>query len=165
MRITWKEIAESIVAGSIVLSLLFVGYELRQSRSIAIFDGAIAAEESLFNLRSLQIENIDVWQRGCAGGELTSTENGIFSKIVDAVNFRNFTAWSRANLGLVQQDSEFFARGIAIERYNYPGFNDAWLENYGDRQAWGEWPIAVDSIYQALNDESVKLTPGRTNCG
>ena len=162
---TWNKVVESIAIMSVVLSLLFVGYELRQSQSIAIFDGAIAAEEARFNLRSLQVENIEVWQKGCRGSELSEIEKGIFNKIVDTVNFRRFTGWRRANLGMVEREPEAFARDIALDRYSFPGFNTGWLEIVGGRQIWGAWEKSIDSIYESLKAESASSTLPLSNCG
>jgi hypothetical protein len=162
---SWKNIAESVAILSVVLSLLVVGYELRQSRSIAIFDGAIAAEEARFNLRSLQIENIEVWQKGCRGGELSESEKGIFSKIVDTVDFRRFTGWRRANFGMVQRDPDDFAKEMALDRYNYPGFNTAWLEIVEYRQTWGPWEESIDFIYKSVITEPISSTTSISNCG
>lgn len=165
MNITWKNIAESIAILSVVLSLLFVGYELRQSQSIAIFDGAIAAEEARFNLRSLQIENIEVWQKGCRGDELSEIESGIFTKIVDTVNFRRFTGWRRANLGMVEREPEAFERDIALDRYSFSGFNVAWLEVVGSRQTWGPWERSIDSTYESYKTESMPSILPLSRCG
>ena len=165
MNLSGKELAESIAIISVVLSLLFVGYELRLSRSIAIFDGAIAAEQARVNVRSLQIEQIDIWQKGCAGGELSTSEAGIFNRLVDIANFRKFTGWRRANLGMVERDPEPFAREMALERHKFLGFNTAWLEVVGSRQNWGPWELSVDSIYESLNSDSQNSTPYFSNCG
>jgi len=162
---TWKNIAEAIAILSVVLSLIFVGYELRQSRSIAIFDGAIAAEEARFNLRSLQVENIEVWQKGCRGDELSESEKGIFNKIVDTVDFRRFTGWRRANFGMVERAPDAFAKDMALDRYNYPGFNAAWLEIVEHRQTWGPWEGSIDSIYKSLITEPPTSTTSPSNCG
>ena len=175
LKPTWKEIAETIAIASIVVSLLFVGYELRQSRSIALFEGAIAVEEAEHNLRSLQLEYIDIWHKGCLGDELSPNEKGIFNRIVAAVNFRGFSSWTRANQGFLNEEPIFFSRKVAQSRFQFPGFNESWVEIAGfdrdsnnssfNRGSWGSWLTDVNSNYASLIDANTNRTADVSNCG
>lgn len=151
---------------------MFVGFELRQSRTIAQFEGFVELEEVERNLLSLQIENIDIWQRGCLDEELSIEEKGIFTKMVQAVGIRGFTSWQRANLGLLDVEPGFFTYGVALTRFRFPGFDKAWIAGYSRRSAdlsydppAGSWSGAVESTFRNLDENTIERNADVSLCG
>ena len=62
-----KDIAEMIGIVSIVLSLVFVGLEVRQTGEIASLEMLDRSREVQQGLHTLMIDNADVWARGLHG--------------------------------------------------------------------------------------------------
>jgi len=162
MKIDTKHLIEIIGISGLIASLLFVGYELRLSRSIAQNEGFAVISELSTAIMSLQAEYADIWQRGCLDEELTTEERVIFARIFQATTFRGFTLWARANIGLMGAPPEQFARIIALDRHRFEGYNKMWNENRTTRRpdlsstiTDNSWGAAVESIYDDLkrNDE------------
>ena len=67
---SWKDIAELVDMTPIVLSLLFVRLQLRQSRQVAVEERVNNTTERKNAIRELIVANADIWQRACAGEQL-----------------------------------------------------------------------------------------------
>jgi len=59
---------------AVVVSLVFVGQEIRQSRQIAQMDQLAVARGLFADLQGRIQASPDVWYRGCAGQTLTDAE-------------------------------------------------------------------------------------------
>lgn len=158
MKLELRTIGEIIAVASVVFSLLFVGYELRLSRSIAESQHLEANAGLASDLRQLILLNADVWNRGCLGEELAPNERIVFNSIVHAaINFR-YTQWAKAGVGISFATPEFAARNLALSRYRYPGFDRAYIENWEAQRSDTEynleeletWALAVENQYQSL---------------
>ena len=69
---------------ALVASLVFVGFQVKQTDDIAtddVFDSIIV---NTIELSSLIAENADVWARGCLGEELSSAERIRFGQVFNA---------------------------------------------------------------------------------
>lgn len=91
MKITIRQMVEILGVTTVVLSLLFVGYELRLARSIAESEGFIQTAELTRSLNEYISNNADLWARGCMAEELTLSENVIFTNIASSVIGYQFT--------------------------------------------------------------------------
>ena len=96
----WKDIAELVGIAAIVASLVFVGQEIQQSREIARLEwtGVLAAEQVA--LDSLLSSEAEVWRKGCAGSELSPTEQTVFTRLFSSFHHFAFARWVRGNVGL-----------------------------------------------------------------
>ena len=166
MKLELRTVGEIIAVASVVFSLLFVGYELRLSRSIAESEQIEANATLNTNLRELILLNSDVWNRGCLGEELTPNEKMVFNNIEEAANLFRYTQWAKASAGIYfggNQDTlepETAAMRLALNRYRYPGFNQAYIEGWeaqrNDTEYDAEelelesWALAVENAYQSL---------------
>ena len=78
------------------------------------------------SLRDSIASHADVWQRGCVGEDLTTTERTVFYNLVMAYTYRYFQRWA-ASRSLVSAGGEStFVDGVALNVRDYPGFRDAW---------------------------------------
>ena len=173
MSIEKKHVFETLGVLGIIASLLFVGFELRLSRSIALNEGFATQNELAIALMSMQSENADVWQRGCLGEELTQEEKVVFGKIFAAtVNYR-FTLWSRANVGLMGASPERWARYVAFDRYQFTGFNEYWIEGLNRRnpdrelstEAMGPWQADIERVYEEYVSSNTPKDLDVSYCG
>ena len=81
---SWKEIAELVGMTAIVLSLIFVGIQLRQSQQLANEDRVNYSNERQNAIRELIVANADIWHRACEGEPLDPGSRVIAAKIYDA---------------------------------------------------------------------------------
>ena len=116
-----REAIEFIGITAVVVSLAFVIYELRLSRSIARSEGFNQINELNQGLSEMIASHPDVWHRGCLGEELTPEESIIFSKLAQARVVHGFTQWGRAQAGISTNIPEAIAYSLALNIYLFPG--------------------------------------------
>jgi hypothetical protein len=80
----WKDIAELAGIAAIVLSLLFVGLQLKQGQQLAVEDRVNYTNERQNAIRGLIVANADIWQKACMGEPLEPASRIIAAKIFDA---------------------------------------------------------------------------------
>ena len=81
------------------------------------------------SLRSLIIENADVWMRGCTGESLSTEELTVFRQQVRAYHFKYLTM-RLASLSASGTESAFLSavNNVAVNSQRFPGSKKAWLE-------------------------------------
>ena len=116
--------AEIIALVSVVLSLLFVGYELRLSREQAFADSFATTFESISVFEDMVTTNSPIWRRGCLGEDLSEDEKMIFARIVVThVNLMR-TLYYRTSTEITQTNPDSFPRWVASSRYRFPGYDN-----------------------------------------
>lgn len=166
-----RELVEVIGVVAVVLSLVFVGFELRFSSTVARTETYGVGNEINANLQSVIVENADVWQRGCMGEQLTDEERAIFAHILSMYDNRSFVLFARSQTGLLGRDPESIALGSAIQRYRYPGFNEMWVQRISavdpafEYRATSGWRGAVESAYQELLQSGLPSEGNPALCG
>ena len=121
----WMQVAGIF---ALVLSLIFVGVQLRQEQEIAIVDTYGAVAETEINISVLVSENMAIWRRGLEGGDLSEDERGVFDGLIAAVAAhyqRMFIRWSRLGPG----DPDRVASEFAYAMYVFPGLRKAFEAN------------------------------------
>ena len=120
---------------ALVASLVFVGFQVKQTDDIAtddVFDSIIV---NTIELSSLIAENADVWARGCLGEELSYTERIRFGQVFNAWSTAGYIGWKRltaANLG--DADPQFVINSYAANLYRFP-------ELLSLSRSMGEWDV------------------------
>jgi len=138
----WKTIAEFAGITGIILSLVFVGLQLRQEQRVALAERGINVAQSFYEVHNGTIENAAVWVKGNAGvDELSPAETAIY----DALIRKQFThaywnSYAARQLG--------DTRAIGIH-----GFAAFLYENPGARRTWIAW-------MKTEQDYREKLLPG-----
>lgn len=147
---------------AIVASLIFVGLQLRQERTLGLTDITSARTESAIALTQLVADNRDLWIRGLQGHELSTDEEMIFFAIAEAIETYLFEEWSN----LDQIGDGMFASDVlkdyAYQIYSYPGLRRIWNED-GERQhaqnptgSVNPFRRAVDREIEVLESSGVK---------
>jgi hypothetical protein len=114
---------------AVVLSLIFVGLQMRQEHDIAIVDTYGSVAEAHMNLSVLIGENMSIWKKGLEGDELTEDERGMFAGLVAAVSShyqRNFIRWAKLGPG----NPDNFASEFAYALYVFPGMRKVLEANW-----------------------------------
>jgi len=125
-KIKWKVIAESIGVITIILSLIFVGLQLKQSQLI----GQNEIELSHLEARIVAIgqinDQINVWVRGLAAEKLSVDDAAVFENLLININDITYTAsMSHFNLG-GNDDARMLIEDFAIFLHRNPGARRAW---------------------------------------
>ena len=124
---SWKDVAELIGIAAIVASLVFVGQEIKQSREIARLEwtGVLTAEQ--IALDTLLADNADIWRKGCAGSDLSSVEQTVFTRQFSSFHHFAFVRRIRVNVGLTGANPHFVSKEYAKNIHRYPGFRRMWV--------------------------------------
>jgi len=137
---------------AVVLSLIFVGLQMRQEQEIAIVDTYGSVAEAQMDLSVLVGENMVVWKKGLSDRELTEEEKGVFVALAAAVwshYQRYWIRWSRLGPG----NPDDVASELAFALYVFPGlkkefdeqqmFNDALDVARARKQGVSPWTPRV----------------------
>ena len=120
----WKGIAELIGIAAIVVSLIFVGLQLRQEQEIAIVETRGDVTATIIGLADVLKGNGDIWKKGLDGAPLTDAERIEFLALVRVVESQLFTLWARwSRLG--PEDPDLAAQEYAYALYSHPGLRSA----------------------------------------
>jgi len=126
MKSNWRLIAELLAAASVVVSLLFVGYELRLARDVASTENLNASLGNNLSMGTLITDNYDVWQKGCIGEQLTDGESILFAQLVQSYNSWTFIRWRNSAGGISRLNNIQPPLEVALNMHRFPGFKDTW---------------------------------------
>ena len=127
-KANWKDITELIGLIAILGSLIFLGYELRQTKIIAMGESQNSARNATTVRRSLYLENAGIWIKGNSEEALSKAEAYIFEILVLSKTNDAFYDWI-SNTRLGNQD------GADINLSEFCGFL---FEHPKARQVWIE---------------------------
>ena len=141
---SWKDTAELLGIAAIVASLVFVGFQLRQDREIALAESLAASEASFTAINALISDHAAVWTKGQKSEELSEAETVIMSRLVSTLHRRaRYTAAMRRNLGAPGSAP---LRDLARELYYNPGARRIWEAETEKEMA--DWEtMAPDDVY------------------
>ena len=133
--ISWKDSLEGAGILAIAASLIFVGYQIRQDREVAI-------GQSLYDWSSQHMEwagildgNYDVWIRGLRSDELSEVELAHFETLAGAYfAFQNARFSNRERVLTIGGDDVVLDVANAIQ--TFPGLKSVW-EKMADRRPGG----------------------------
>jgi hypothetical protein len=108
---------------AIVLSLIFVGIQLRQSQQLATEDRVNYSNERQNAIRELIVANADIWHRACEGEPLDPASGVIAAKIYDAWIDHVAGEYVLRADGVRQSDEarQKIVEEVAAQAWNYPG--------------------------------------------
>ena len=126
LEIDWKIIAESVGIISIVLSLVFVGLQLRQSQVIARNDIDGQFLENRIEAVGQINDHVNIWVRGLAGDKLSDDDAVVFENLIlnfnDIAYFTSFNHFNLGNDGAARISTDDFA----IFLHSNPGARRVW---------------------------------------
>ncbi len=123
----WRRIAELIGVLAVVLSLMFVGLQMRQTNDIAYLELDTAMVGIAVDTAELIAANSDVWVKGNAGEELTASEYAVFNEMISAMNSRLVVMNSHASQLGRDDIADLIRRDWAAFLHQNPGARHAWL--------------------------------------
>ena len=165
MKFNLRAIAEIIAVLSVVLSLLFVGYELQLNRSVASNESYASSVEIETTIREYVSQHPSVLYRGCLNEELTQDEDVIFANLVRAIDRLGFFRYLRASQGISGATAETHATVVAQNRVVFEGFNRKWLEIREFGLGSEAWYLLVEETYAEMKSQDVWPSQNATLCG
>ena len=144
---SWKDTAEFVGITAIVLSLIFVGLQIRQSQQIAIEEVINNSNERQNAIRELIVANADIWHRACLGEPLDPAERVIAARIYGAWRDHVFGEYVLRRDGVRQSDLDQreIIEEVVAQHWIYPGLD----ELRRSRSNWhngavGDWSTSID---------------------
>ena len=171
---SWKDIAELIGMTAIVLSLLFVGLQLRQTQQLAVEEGINYSNERQNEIRDLIVANAEIWQKACAGEPLDPVSRVIAAKIFDAWIDHVAGEYVLRAKGARQSDEsrQRIVEEFAAQFWIYPGLRElnesksAWHNGAVETSSFlGEFSARIRSRAEELESRGIKPEMDTAWCG
>lgn len=124
-QISWKDIAELVGIGAVVVGLVFVGLQIRQERDIA--RAQLSEETRGSAITQVVAENAELWRRGLDGEELEPNDEVIYQNIAYSIH-ANYLEQYRRGFRIGGFEATRIAQNYAFYIYQYPGFRRFWRE-------------------------------------
>ena len=125
-KIKWKFVAELIGMTAIVLSLVFVGLQLKQSEVIAGNEVGIQELGNRIEAHDQINEHVNVWASGLAGEKLSDEDAIIFENLLVNINdITYFSSENYFNLG-DENSARLVVIDLAFFLHRNPGARNVW---------------------------------------
>lgn len=136
----WKDIAELIGTAAIVISLIFVGIQLKQSQDVVLSEMDVAINAVGVDITATIGDHAAVWIRGNSGEELDEAERAYYNRLIADIRWR-YQASYRRNLRFGREEAA---------RINVAVFATFLHSNPGARQAWSSRSDSLSRHFRIL---------------
>jgi hypothetical protein len=109
---------------ALVASLVFVGFQIKQSQEIGQGEAATYFLETTNSFRNSIIDSADVWRRGCMGEELTDGARTKFANRHYSYGATAYWVWLAADIGVLSVDRYGVTNAVAANIHRYPGLSN-----------------------------------------
>ena len=159
---------------AIVLSLLFVGLQLKQSQQLALEENVNYSNERQNAIRDLIVANAEIWHQACAGEPLDPVSRIIAAKIYDAWIDHVVGEYGLRAEGVRQSDEsrQRIVEEFAAQFWIYPGLRELsqsdrdWHNGAVETSAFaGEFVALVIARREELESNGVKPEIDTAWCG
>lgn len=124
----WKSIAELVGVIALVLSLVFIGLQMRQTNDVAFMELDTAMVGISVDIAELVSGNSDIWIKGNAGEDLSAAEAAVYYELIAAISTRWVVSESHADqLGRIEI-ADLILRDWAAFLHQNPGARRVWSE-------------------------------------
>ena len=141
---------EAIGFLALIASLLFVGLQLRQDRTIARAQDAADFNDTMIEYSRFINANREIWVNGLEGAELSTLDQVTFEAVAFAF-WQKFNGLYQRNGFLDQGFESGVARQVASELYIYPGLRHYFLSRCEHRESMDQRISFCDDIREYLN--------------
>jgi hypothetical protein len=115
----WLQIVGMI---GIMASLIFVGFQVRQTQSIGEGESASYFLEATIVGKQFMVDNMDVWTRGCLGEELSTVDEAKYAHMYRAYARASYFGWLAVRKNIVDLNAQDIVYPFAANIHRYPGF-------------------------------------------
>ena len=159
----WRSIAEYVGILAVVLSLVFVGLQMRQTNDVAYMELDTAMVGIMAESADLITTNADVWVKGNAGDDLSPAESAIYYELIAVINTRWVVAESQASRLGRTDIADLIRRDWAAFLHQNPGAREVWLSREDklikyrnllapDAEDFSSWRDAIQSDLATLDE-------------
>ena len=150
----WKDTAELIGIAAVVVSLIFVGAQIRQDKDVARATLFAEWDDTQIEWARLIGENKDVWARGLKKEDLSDPDRAAFNVIASSY-FDKEGARYRSTSILSGAPASFIIVKNADIIYSYPGLSAAWQDyaKFHRSHQHGEWLVGYWNGLDASMEE------------
>ncbi len=127
---------------ALVASLIFVGMQMRQDRTLASVEAMSSRVEASVGLADLIGSNKVVWVSGLSGVELSEADRATFQSMVEAVELHFVAQWVRVGAIGGGRSAESVIGDYAFAIYSHAGLRQVWM---GQGEYWRLRNIASDT--------------------
>jgi len=156
----WKDLLEGIGFLTLISSLIFVGFQIRQDYTIARAENASDFDDTMIEYAHVINSNRDVWLRGLEGAELSLPDQVTFETVAFTVWQKFFGLYSRNKL-LDRGSGTKAARQFAGELFIFPGLRQYFLSRCNHRVSMGQTVSFCDDVRTQLKklDDGILPAP------
>ena len=160
-----REVAELVGITAIVVSLVFVGLELQQSRELAISESYHDRIDSYSEFMSFRAQHPSIWIKGNSGDDLNAADSVIYDALLKSYFNRVF--WGVRSQRRLGFDADVGAHDFAAFLHRNPGAREHW-ENWQqqldhDREFLVEDRSGRPGIVDLVRDDLLKLDASGRN--
>lgn len=166
INLDWRKTAELIGVLALVMSLVFVGLQMKQTNDVAFMELDTTMVGTAVDIAELISANSDVWVTRNAGEELTESEHAVYIETLSAMNTRLVVMESHASRLGRDDISDLIRRDWAAFLHQNPGARAAWLSREDnliqyrrlaapDAEDFSGWRDSIQVELEAL-DEAVE---------
>ncbi len=162
----WRSIAEFVGILAVVLSLMFVGLQMRQTNDVAYMELDTTMVGIAVDTAELIATNSEIWVKGNAGEELDASETAVYTEMIAVLSTRWVVAESHASQLGRGEIADLIRHDWAAFLHRNPGARRVWLSReeklIGYRQLlapgsddFSSWRDAIQSDL-AILDEAIE---------
>ncbi len=122
----WRNVAEFVGLVALVVSLVFVGLQMRQTNDVAYMELDTTMVGIMAETADLVAANAEVWVKGNAGETLNATESAIYGELINVINTRRVVAEAQARQLGRGDISTLIRRDWAAFLHQNPGARKVW---------------------------------------
>ena len=168
--LNWKDIAELIGIGAIVVSLVFVGTQLRQERELAERTDRSTFVANAVEMARIFADNEELWRKGLRDEPLSESEQFKFNALVRLLYIHRINQFGRRSLDIHGGgDPLDIPRMLAIHMYQYPGLKRGMLSLEAKYSAMADaghlssrselLPLAIKHLAELEKDQPALAPP------
>jgi len=125
-NLDWKTSAELVGIAAIVVSLIFLGLQLKQNQDIAVSEINASHHASLVELNNGIADHASVWFRGNTGLDLDQAEMVVYQRLLDNLGEQHRIQWRHDRLFRTGFAGNTEEQEFAIFLHRNPGARDVW---------------------------------------
>lgn len=160
-RIDWKEIAEAVGVVAIVVSLVFVGLQMRQTQSIAQSEILSVNVGNRIAANTAIAEHAGIWARASAELPLTDEEEVVVDRLIDSLSVERVALALHFQQQGLEDTADLILTDYAGVLAAHPGIYRRWLARedrfaadrrvvMGEEHSLREWGSTMRSRVEAI---------------
>jgi hypothetical protein len=151
----------------VLVSLLFVGVQLRQDKELGASEVVGSWMEQGSSLRTLIASNADTWYRACLGEDLQKSEKIIAQAIWQQYGQYQFSRWTMSQTGIFKSEraAQVAANNVAMHLVSFPALREMdslrWSASADITEPQPDWSAGFGILIEARLETLTNIDPNR----